>query len=283
MDFTQQSKDVYEWLLNFVQGDNLHAFVIAVAIIAVTAVLTHMLTLFIRHVVQLDGVPLPSSSILVNIARITLWGLGIGSMLSICFGVDVNAIVAALGVGGIALSLGLQDTIKNFIGGLQVTVMKIIQPGDHVVVGSVEGIVHDVTWRQTIIHDYEKSVHIVPNAVINSATVTKIEPSCIVTTQIAFVGEGRDLDATIAEMEEKARLAVQAVAPLEKAPWILLTQITEYGFLGKMRFVLALPDNAREARDAALRAIAPYTRANAEELFRAGPETPAMGYSAPEE
>ena len=62
-------------------------------------------------------------------------------------------------------------------------------------------------------------------------------------------------------------MAVEQIAPLEKDPWMLVTQIGEYGVWVKMRFVLAAPENVREARDAALRAIAPYTRNNAEDVL----------------
>ena len=54
---------------------------------------------------------------------------------------------------------------------------------------------------------------------------------------------------------------------MEKDPWILLTEIGEYGIWAKMRFVLKEPTHAREARDAALRAISPYTRINASEVL----------------
>lgn len=251
----------------FANGGNLHVFVLAVAFIVSTAILAHLLTKVIRHVMQLDGVPLPSSSILINIARVAVWCLGGGLMLSICFDVDVNALIAALGIGGIAVSLGLQDTIKNFIGGLQVTLLRIVQPGDHVIVGSVEGIVHDVSWRQTVVTDFEGTTHIIPNAVINSSTIGKAEPAAIVGTTVVLNNDGRDIDALLREMEQKAKEAVLEIAPLAKDPWILVTQIGEYGIWAKMRFILEEPQNVREARDAALRAIAPYTRNNAGEVL----------------
>ena len=50
-------------------------------------------------------------------------------------------------------------------------------------------------------------------------------------------------------------------------PWILLTQIGEYGTWAKMRFVLKGVDHVREARDAALRAVSPYTRLSAAEIL----------------
>ena len=261
---------VVEWVKNFIHGDSLQAWVVAALIILATAIVSAIVTRVIRRLMQVDGLPIPESSIIVNIVRIVIWVLGISIMLSACFNVDVNALLAALGVGGIALSLGLQDTIKNFIGGLQVTLMGIVHPGDHVVVDGVEGIVQDVTWRQTVVKDYDNNVHLIPNAVINATTVQKIDPDLLVITLIYFVNDGRDLDEMTREMELLAKQAIEKVTPLEKDPWILITQIGEYGIWAKMRFVLKEATYAREARDAALRAIAPYTRNNAPDMLSSG-------------
>ena len=261
---------VVEWVKNFIHGDSLQAWVVAALIILATAIVSAIVTRVIRRLMQVDGLPIPESSIIVNIVRIVIWVLGISIMLSACFNVDVNALLAALGVGGIALSLGLQDTIKNFIGGLQVTLMGIVHPGDHVVVDGVEGIVQDVTWRQTVVKDYDNNVHLIPNAVINATTVQKIDPDLLVITLISFVNDGRDLDEMTREMELLAKQAIEKVTPLEKDPWILMTQIGEYGIWAKMRFVLKEATYAREARDAALRAIAPYTRNNAPDMLSSG-------------
>lgn len=249
-------------------GDGMfQSCVVAALIIVATGVISSVVSKLLRKIMQVDGLPLPSSSIIINIARITIWALGLCIMLSSCFNVDVNGLIAALGIGGVALSLGLQDTIKNFIGGLQVTLMKIVRPGDHIKVGEIEGIVQDVSWRQSVVKDYENNLHLIPNAVINSTAVQKISPDLLVVTRISFVNDGRDLDETIAEMEQLAKRAIEKVAPLEKDPWILLTEIGEYGIWAKMRFVLKEPTHAREARDAALRAISPYTRINASEVL----------------
>ena len=253
---------------SFVGGGRIQALIAAAVILLITAVVSRAVVKLIRKLSSVDGVPLPSSTILVNIARIAIWALGISIMLSSCFGVDVNGIVAALGIGGVALSLGLQDTIKNFIGGLQVTLMKIVIPGDHVIVGSTEGIVHDVTWRQTVVKDYENVTHLIPNSVINSTQVSKVEPEHMVSTMLSFTNDTRDIDEVIREMEILAKEAVEEVAELERDPGILLTQIGEYGTWAKMRFVLKDTTHAREARDAALRAVSPYTRLNSNEVLQ---------------
>lgn len=266
------AEKTYDWLESFADLGGWHPILLALVLLVATAIVAHMVVGLIRRLTQIDGVPIPESSILVNVARIIVWCVGAGFILGICFDVDVNALIAALGVGGIALSLGLQDTIKNFMGGLQVTLMGIVHPDDHIIVGSVEGIVQDVNWRQTVVKDYENTLHIIPNAVISSTTVSRVEPENLVTSVVVLNNDGRDIDEMLREMEEKARLAVQAVVPLDKDPWILVTQIGEYGIWCKLRFVMSLPGNAREARDAALRAIAPYTRNNSAEILEAPEE-----------
>ena len=258
-----------EWVRGFAARGELWTYVVALIILAVTALFAHLARRLIRRLVSVDGLPVPESSILVNVVRAALWIIGVSIMLSACFNVDVNALIAALGVGGIALSLGLQDTIKNFIGGLQVTLMKIVQPGDHVIVGSTEGIVQDVSWRQTVVKDYENNVHLIPNAVINSTEVTKVKPEFLVSTVVVLNNDGRELDAMLRKMELLAKEAVESVAPLEKDPWMLVTHIGEYGTWAKMRFVLCEVDHAREARDAAMRAIAPYTRSDSHVILQA--------------
>ena len=268
--------DIVGSIQTFAHGDQLVLVLLAVVIVIITAIASHLATKLVKRIMQVDGLPLPSSSILVNIVRSVIWVVGLSIMLSACFGVDVNALLAALGIGGVALSLGLQDTVKNFIGGLQVTLMGIVHPGDHVQVGSIEGIVQDVSWRQTVVKDYENVVHLIPNAVINSTEIVKVTPEFLVSTVVVLNNDGRAIDEMLHEMEAFAKEAVEKVTPLEKDPWLLVTHIGEYGVWAKMRFVLTSADHAREARDAAMRAIAPYTRNNASDFAQETP-SPAEG------
>ena len=259
--------EITETVNDVADGSQLIIWLIAIGIVIITAIVSGVITHLLRRVMRSDGSPLPSSSIIINIVRAVVWIIGISIMLSACFGVDVNGLLAALGVGGVAVSLGMQDTLKNFIGGLQVTLMGIVHPGDHIAVGSTEGIVQDVSWRQTVVKDYEGVTHLIPNAVINSTEVSKIEPGNLVSTVVVLNNDGRDMDALMREMETLAKQAVEQVAELEKDPWLLVTQIGEYGVWAKMRFVLTDTTHAREARDAALRAIAPYTRNDASQVL----------------
>jgi hypothetical protein len=115
--------------------------------------------------------------------------------------------------------------------------------------------------------DYEHNLHLIPNAIMSSAEVVKVEPALIVSTTVVLNNDGRDLAKTFRTMELLAKDAVERLAPLERDPWMLATQIGEYGVWAKLRFVLKDATHAREARDAALLAIAPYTRRDASELM----------------
>ena len=104
----------------------------AVVILAITAVVARLTRRFLGRVLAINEErDLPSSSIFINIARGAVWITGVCIMLSTCFRVDVSAAITALGIGGIAISLGFQDTLSNLIGGLQVSLLRIIKPGDN--------------------------------------------------------------------------------------------------------------------------------------------------------
>lgn len=249
-----------EFIQSFVGGDNVRLVIVSAIIIVATAVVSHVLTRIIRHFMLDDRVDLPASSILVNIERIVVWGFGISLLLSACFSMDVTGLIAALGVGGIALSLGLQDTVKNFLGGVQVTAMGIAKPGDRITVGNTTGVVEDVSWRQTVVRDIDGSVHVIPNAIMNSTEVTQAGQAGIVVVPFAVSTDCANLDDVAEKMVAAAAPAIREVAVLEREPWVLFYDVNEYAARGKMRFVVKDPTTARAATDCAVRALAPFAR-----------------------
>ena len=104
---------ISSWLQNDIGGDALHAWIAAIVLVVATGAVSAILTRIIRKLMQVDGSPLPESSIIINVVRIVVWVIGLSIMLSACFNVDVNGLIAALGIGGVALSLGVQDTVTS--------------------------------------------------------------------------------------------------------------------------------------------------------------------------
>jgi len=79
------------------------------------------------------------------------------------FGINVSALVASLGIGGLAVALAARDTVANLFGGITVLFDRAFRLGDWVKVGDVEGVVEDLGLRTTKVRTFEKSLVIVPN------------------------------------------------------------------------------------------------------------------------
>lgn len=234
--------------------------VAAAVIVVVTLAVAKAVSAFLSRILRKDDVPIPSSSIFLNVVRGIVWIIGASVLLGTCFGIDVSALVTALGVGGIAVSLGFQDTISNFFGGLQLSLMRIIEPGDNVRVGSDVGVVRDVTWRHTTIVTATGEQVIIPNSVISKTSLTKLAPP--ETVSVPFVCRLADdaPDTVHAEIEAAANAAAEAVCPLKKRATVLFTEVTEWGLRGKV--VLQAEDASKTAAvaDAVVQAISPYAQ-----------------------
>ncbi len=114
---------------------------------------------------------LPSLSIIRNIVRIALLIIGVLTILAL-LGIPISPALAALGVGGLAVSLALQDTLTNLIAGIQLIVDRQIRTGDYVQLSSGEqGYIRDISWRTTQIEQLGNNLVIVPNATLASATI----------------------------------------------------------------------------------------------------------------
>lgn len=236
----------------------------AVVILAATAVVARLVRRFMRKMLHFNEEKnLPSSSIFVNIARGAVWVLGVCVMLSTCYGVDVSAAVTALGIGGIAISLGFQDTISNLIGGLQVSLMRIIKPGDNIEVGSSSGVVKDITWRHTTIRNAKGEEVVIPNSIINKTALVHLPPVNQVKVPIVVVTDGEHLDEVGKAIEHAAAQAVSSAGKVAKPPVLTFSAILDGGFQGTIVFRMADSRTSARAADAVLRAVAPLTRTGA--------------------
>ena len=115
---------------------------------------------------------LPKTSLLTNITNIVIYAMGLLIILEYC-GISIAPILTALGVGGMAVALGLQETLANIFSGLHLILSKQLRLGDYIRLSSgEEGKVTDITWRFTTILAGSGNVIVVPNQKIASAILT---------------------------------------------------------------------------------------------------------------
>lgn len=252
----EQLFDIFE---KFIHADWFNSLIGAAIIFAITFVVCRITVYFARRLLNRTSL-LPSSSIFINVIRATVWLIGIGFVLSLCFNVNVNGMITGLGVVGIAISLGFQDTLSNLIGGLQVSLSRSVEPGDNIRMGSsgVTGVVKDVTWRYTTVVDSSGNHTNIPNAVMTSTAVTRLAPLNSVSIALIVTTNSERLTATAHHIEDAAEKAVSRVSKIKKGPSVSFSAITEHGFQGTLSFTIADAGKAGNATDAAIRAIAPY-------------------------
>ena len=79
---------------------------------------------------------------------------------------DVGALLAGLGIGGVALALAAKDTIANFFGALTVLTDRPFEVGDWIIMGDIEGTVTEVRFRSSRVRTFYDSVITFPNSML---------------------------------------------------------------------------------------------------------------------
>ena len=96
-------------------------------------------------------------------------------VLSGIWQVDVSNLFTAVGIGALAISFALQDTLSNLVSGFLLLVDRPFQPGDYVEIDGEEGylIVEEVNWRAVRFRSYENwAVKVIPNGTLGGAAIT---------------------------------------------------------------------------------------------------------------
>lgn len=140
------------------------------------------------------------TSLTQSIAWMLIVGLGLLVVLN-GLGVSITPMLTALGVGGLAVALALQEPLGNLFAGVVLTMAGQIRVGDYVKLDSgVEGFVADFGWRTTRIRMLANNLVLVPNSRLSQAIVTNYHlPS---TDMGVLVDVGVDYSSDLAKVEQ---------------------------------------------------------------------------------
>lgn len=156
--------------------------IVVVITVAVQIALVSAVKGFLSH----EKINLPSPTIFLNILRLMIWAVGISFVLEPVFGINPATVLTAMGIGGLAVSFAMKDTLANIIAGIQLTISKVIIPGDYVHISGITGTIHDITWRQTTIESRLGELVSIPNSVLNTTALVKLPASVESFTSIPF-------------------------------------------------------------------------------------------------
>jgi small-conductance mechanosensitive channel len=114
----------------------------------------------------------PLTTLTVTLVRM-VWAVPGMLLMMNLFGISLAPILTALGVGGLAVALGLRDTLSNLFAGFYVIVAGQFDQGDFVKLATgEEGYVADIRWRMTSLRTLSNHLVLIPNSKISEAIVT---------------------------------------------------------------------------------------------------------------
>lgn len=145
----------------------LHLSVILTITMGLANISGKLIAFFLKKV----DVPFSVTSLLRVVGKAIIYAVGILMMLN-AVGVSITPIITALGVGGLAMALALQDTLSNLFAGIHILAEHTIRVGDFIRLESgQEGYVDDITWRTTRIRMLSNNLVIVPNSKLSQSVV----------------------------------------------------------------------------------------------------------------
>jgi small-conductance mechanosensitive channel len=159
-----------------------------------------------------------SASIFVSITRVVVWTIG-GLVLLNSLGVAITPLLTALGVGGLAVALALQDTLSNLFAGVHILASRKVQPGDFIQLDNgMQGYVEDTNWRNTIIRQLPNNILVVPNATVASSIVTNYhlpehEISVTVPCGVSYQSDLEHVERVTIEVGQEVMQEVEGAVP----------------------------------------------------------------------
>ncbi len=143
-----------------------------VLIFSVTLATANLSGKIFRNYLQVSNLPIPTTGLFYGLLKGTILVIGILIILSV-LGISITPLITALGVGGLAVALALQDTLANLFAGLHILVEKSIRVGDFIRLETgQEGFVEDITWRTTRIKMLPNNMVVIPNSKLAQSIVT---------------------------------------------------------------------------------------------------------------
>jgi small-conductance mechanosensitive channel len=155
-----------------------------------------------------------------------------GLVLLDSLGVQITPLLTALGVGGLAVALALQDTLSNLFAGVHLLADKPIRVGDYVkIADTIEGYVLDVGWRSTRVRMLQNNVVIVPNKRVAESIITNYDMperrmALLLPVSVSY---GSDPDHVERVLVDEARRAAGEVAGLLAEPPPMARLIPGFG------------------------------------------------------
>jgi small-conductance mechanosensitive channel len=189
--------DMNDWVVRLPNGHDvtidvgglLHVVGATLAIVIVALIVVRMAHVFVRGIArallnrentegsaqELTAVELKKrqdtiEALASNVIRFFVVVIAGLMVLETVFSLDIGPAIAGLGIAGIAVGLGTQHLVRDYLNGALILIENQYAKGDVVRVAGVSGVVEDFTLRRTTLRDQDGTVHTIPNGEITVAS-----------------------------------------------------------------------------------------------------------------
>jgi len=198
-----------EWLsargvIDWLDTHGIRVLVIIIIAVALYFLLRHFTSLVIKGHISRQIKKQPKAEIQKRVTTLSSALVTAGTIIIVIFailtmlpefGVNITAMLAGLGIVGIAVGFGAQSLIKDLLAGIFILLEDQYRVGDVAKIAGIGGLVEKIGLRHTVLRDLDGIVHSIPNGEIKVASnLTKGYSRVNLNISVAY---GEDLDRVI--------------------------------------------------------------------------------------
>ncbi len=197
-------------------------------VLSITMAAANITSRLVQGAIEGSSAGAPVSGLSRTIIRAVIFSIG-GLVLLNGLGVSITPILTALGVGGLAVALALQNTLSNLFAGIHILVEKPVRVGDYMKLSEGnEGFVSDIGWRTTRVRELTGNIIIIPNSKLAQSVLTNYSlPDTRVALTMRFaLAQDTDIDWAEAIIKDEASKASNDLSGLVRGnqPIVRLSQ-----------------------------------------------------------
>ncbi len=151
-----------EWALWDKLLDNLPKIILAVVVLVLGFLLASLVSKILCKAMKRRKVDFAVYNFIAKITRFVIRITFI--LIALSMFIKINSLIAALSAAGVAIGLGLQDSVSQFASGVQILINHPFKASDYVEIGGEGGFVSEIGFMTTIITSYDNKRIIIPNS-----------------------------------------------------------------------------------------------------------------------
>ena len=166
MSFNDLMKNISNFFVNYWVN-----IVVCLGILIIGGILIKLLAKLLMKIIYGTKIDNASGSFVVALLKIVLWIVLIFACARV-LGIEGNSFLVAFSSVALAIGLALKDSLGNIANGIVIVAIKPFKKGDHVMIGSTEGIIKKISILTTELKTFDNKRIVIPNNQVVSGSIT---------------------------------------------------------------------------------------------------------------